>query len=198
MGPSFAGNGRIRNCHPWPLVAQSRSSRSRDQPSNDFVAEQSMAAIPDPLLWTTQSSLRQPSRTYGDEALVWVSDRPHSRRFRGGDANVPNSSSAPTVHERRRSDLSECGDISRSSPTKPRGRPIEYERRTVLKRGSGMPHANADSCPTDVDGAWPTTAATFSLWRAQLALVIVASIVATIFWIGWLGWLLMRAASALF
>jgi hypothetical protein len=67
-----------------------------------------------------------------------------------------------------------------------------------LKRGSEMPHANTDSCPTDVDGAWPATAATFSLWRAQLALVIVASIVATIFWIGWLGWLLMRAASTLF
>jgi hypothetical protein len=61
-----------------------------------------------------------------------------------------------------------------------------------------MPHANTNSFPTDLDEARPTTAETFSLWRAGLALMIVASIVATILWIGWLGWLLMRAAGALF
>jgi hypothetical protein len=61
-----------------------------------------------------------------------------------------------------------------------------------------MPHANTDSFPTDVDEARPRTAVAFSLWRALLAIVIAASIVATILWIGWLGWLLRRAASALF
>jgi hypothetical protein len=61
-----------------------------------------------------------------------------------------------------------------------------------------MTQANINSRPADLDEARPGTVVAFSRWRVLLALVIVASIFATILWVGWLGWLLMRAASALF